>query len=617
MNTITARLLSPLIVFLISLFIYAFTSAPDVMFTDAGELAGACVSLGVAHPSGYPLFVLLGHVFTLLPLPLTPIQKLNLFVAIITAGSAVVFLLVSRVLLQYLKQISTDRMAQASPTVIELVAVASALTYAFARTIWNQATSLEVYALHCLLLLGTFYFFLRGMLEQRERLLYGAALMLGLGFTNHLTTVLLLPGLIFLYFLPPGKKANVDTASLMRFGKLILVTASTGLLYLLPVLRSSQGARFNWGDIHRSWHAFSYHVLGEQYHVFLGESAISTNTGKFISLLPHQFGWIGLVFAVYGLIQLLRKSPRLAGFLLINTAACLAYSLSYGIHDIESYFALAFIALLLLMALGVAELVAHRQQLAPLFLVLPVANLLQNFGTSDLSRNTLVPDYTRLLTQDLPPDSILISAQWDYFDSAFWYKQQVEGYRKDIIAIDKELLRRTWYLGELKKWYPQLALNKAVADAYLNELQKFENDEPYDRIKLQHLYITLLNSLIASNYKQHPVYITREVLNGETGFTDGYNKIPNGLRLRLIRSGDQTQVPEPVMNVTSFAKAARRYCLDRPGYKADIVDRGICESVIDGLNSEAIYLAKAGKQQQAKSYVESMLMVNPRLRAVR
>ena len=55
--------------FCISLAVYIKTLAPGVTFTDSGELAVDCITLGVAHPTGYPLFTILGHLWTLIPIP--------------------------------------------------------------------------------------------------------------------------------------------------------------------------------------------------------------------------------------------------------------------------------------------------------------------------------------------------------------------------------------------------------------------------------------------------------------------------------------------------------------------------------------------------------------------
>src|SRR5690606_4255255 len=86
-----------------------------------------------------------------------------------------------------------------------IVATAIALTLAFSKTFWGQAISLEVYGLHLLLTSISFWLFLKFIHDEpREvrtlRWGYGFAFMIGLSFSNHLTTILWLPGLLFLFF---------------------------------------------------------------------------------------------------------------------------------------------------------------------------------------------------------------------------------------------------------------------------------------------------------------------------------------------------------------------------------------------------------------------------------
>src|SRR3989339_1682536 len=71
--------------------IYLFTLAPSVIQIDSGELAAVQKTLGIAHPTGYPLFTLLGYLFTLLPLPFNDIYKLNLLAAIWCSAGIGVF----------------------------------------------------------------------------------------------------------------------------------------------------------------------------------------------------------------------------------------------------------------------------------------------------------------------------------------------------------------------------------------------------------------------------------------------------------------------------------------------------------------------------------------------
>ena len=56
-----------LLVFVSALGVYLLTLAPTVTLVDSGELILACHSLGIAHPPGFPLYVLIGHLFAQLP----------------------------------------------------------------------------------------------------------------------------------------------------------------------------------------------------------------------------------------------------------------------------------------------------------------------------------------------------------------------------------------------------------------------------------------------------------------------------------------------------------------------------------------------------------------------
>lgn len=67
---------------LIAFIIYLNTIAPSVIEIDPGELAAVQITLGIAHPTGYPLFTLLGYLFSLLPLPFAKIFQMNLLAAI-------------------------------------------------------------------------------------------------------------------------------------------------------------------------------------------------------------------------------------------------------------------------------------------------------------------------------------------------------------------------------------------------------------------------------------------------------------------------------------------------------------------------------------------------------
>ena len=60
-------LLALLLIFILDLIVYLLTLSPTLQFIDSGELAVVCKTLGIAHPTGYPLYTLLGRLFSLLP----------------------------------------------------------------------------------------------------------------------------------------------------------------------------------------------------------------------------------------------------------------------------------------------------------------------------------------------------------------------------------------------------------------------------------------------------------------------------------------------------------------------------------------------------------------------
>jgi hypothetical protein len=80
---------------LITFVVYLTTMSHSVDFIDAGELATVCHTLGIAHPTGYPLFALVGYVFSILPIASQVIVRMNIMAALFTSlgAGAMVFLM--------------------------------------------------------------------------------------------------------------------------------------------------------------------------------------------------------------------------------------------------------------------------------------------------------------------------------------------------------------------------------------------------------------------------------------------------------------------------------------------------------------------------------------------
>ena len=158
-------------VFLAALLLYIRTLAPTVTLTDSGELIVVAHGLGVAHPPGVPLWVMLAHLASLVPLGNVAV-RINFSSALFAAlASAMLTLVVAELIItaSYLPK-AKERGARkktktadsaVDPVLIFAPAVGAGLLMAFSRTLWSYATIAEVYTLNTLLILTVFFLMLR------------------------------------------------------------------------------------------------------------------------------------------------------------------------------------------------------------------------------------------------------------------------------------------------------------------------------------------------------------------------------------------------------------------------------------------------------------------------
>jgi tetratricopeptide (TPR) repeat protein len=193
--TSKVRIACALAVFITSLVLYTWTLAPTVTLVDSGELIVAARSLGVAHPPGFPLYVLLAHLATLVPISNVAV-RVNFASALFAAlASAVVALVVieAMVTARFLVPAGISRKkadrskrrkklaaqphpykdpAPQSSFVLVVSCLVSGSLLAFSRTLWAYATIAEVYTLNSLLILIIFLLMFRwrrGFIEATRR----------------------------------------------------------------------------------------------------------------------------------------------------------------------------------------------------------------------------------------------------------------------------------------------------------------------------------------------------------------------------------------------------------------------------------------------------------------
>ncbi|MFH1073526.1 MAG: DUF2723 domain-containing protein, partial [Candidatus Firestonebacteria bacterium] len=194
-------------IFLITLTVYILTSCPAVYVGDGGELISAAYLLGIPHSPGYPLFCLLGKIFSFLPVG-TIAFRVNLTAAFF-AALTVLFLY------YLLKKIISGS---------GIFAFLFAAVFAFSQAFWSQASTAKgaLYILNVFFLVLISYQLVLWYYARKDKYLYLSSLFYGLCLTNHQTAIGFLPG--FLLF--------IWVADRSTFKKLKLIAGCTALFFL-------------------------------------------------------------------------------------------------------------------------------------------------------------------------------------------------------------------------------------------------------------------------------------------------------------------------------------------------------------------------------------------------
>src|SRR3989449_518442 len=191
-----------------ALFLYVATLAPTTQFWDTSEYIAAAYVVGIPHPPGNPLFVLIAHTWGLLPLAAGYAMRINLLAAVTSAIAAACWFLVSE---RWMRGWVPARLPR------RLAAVAGALVAATAFTVWNQSVVNEkVYTLSLLSIALVLWLIVRWddqpAGEGHDHHLLMIVFLLALTSTNHMMGVLVGPAVVVLLFPPLKDQRPADEA---------------------------------------------------------------------------------------------------------------------------------------------------------------------------------------------------------------------------------------------------------------------------------------------------------------------------------------------------------------------------------------------------------------------
>ncbi len=473
---------------------YLATAAPDLTFWDAPELAAAARTLGIPHPPGTPLWVLLAHVASRLFAVAGPVRGITLLSVVTTvAACALGAAMASRWL---------PTPDAATRALAGTLAGVGAGTMA---TVWANATETEVYAPALLLGVGLLAAGARAGrvgASARERRRWRAliAFLTGLALPLHLSGLVALPAAVALAWRGPRPRVGEWG------GWLALAALGASAVAVLPI-RAALDPALNSGDP-RTWSRLLDVLRRTQYDVpglwprrapwWLQVANVGQWADWQVALGLHPRATPGirrtpltLAWALLGLAGLRaawRADRHTGRALLVLLAAAwlgvvawlnlrpgpsfgagvLPADAAHEARERDYFFALAFWSWGLLAGAGLAAGARRLAERIPrggpvgamvrvtcplLAIALGAVPLVVNWRAVDRTREpeaTLPRTVARLLLEATPPNGVLLLAG-DNDSFPLWYLQLAEEVRPDVVPVTVPLLGADWYRAQLAK----------------------------------------------------------------------------------------------------------------------------------------------------------------------
>jgi len=655
------------IVFLVALALYSWTLAPTVTLTDSGELIVVAQGLGIAHPPGVPLWILLAHLASLLPFGNVAV-RINFSSALFAAFAcamltlAVAELMITRSYLATWKQ--RKKSAQSAESgVARLLLVAPALgaglLMAFSRTLWSYATITEVYALNTLLIIIVFFLMLRwrrcivadGMQSgtairagqvispntSHDMFLYAAALVFGLALgVHHVTVALTLPAIAVIVFRTQG--ARFFTNRRLVYAALISIGALVAVYAYLP-LAASRSPVINWGHP-RSLQEIWWHVTGRQYQVYFSfrPEIMGKQFAELCRMALREFGmpWfpLPLLLAFVGFIAAFKRDRTTFWFLFVVVTANLAYDLNYEIaEDKDAYYLPVFISIAIGAGLGIRsliQLVASKPTPIGKQLVVATAVIVLtcaiacagNWPFNNRRQYFIAHDYAENLLGTIAPNGLLLTLDWQVASPMF-YAQEIERLRPDAKVVDINLLRRSWYFDYLKHAHPGLIQrSREKIDVFVENLKEWERDpaafarSPALTQRISAAFLEMIQSMVINESRVAPVYMTNDLLssdsvNGELTrwLTQKYQLVPEGLSFNLAEGQGFHDSPDVHFQTRGLTDGTVRFENDDP------INFKVLPAYTRMLVNRGRYLELFNQHERAAAAFREALALDPSLAA--
>ena len=441
----------PAISFILPLLIYLQTLAPTVYNLDSAELTLAAATLGITRATGYPLYMLVGHAFSKIPIADVG-YRLNLLSAVC---GALTILFMERIL----------SLLKIQPW-IKFPAI---LILATAHYFWYLSSIAEVYTLNTALMALFLWRILCWDLSPTPRNLFITGLALGLNFTHHGSAILLLPGVIW-HFTNRLRSCPYKVKSILIFSFAALLPF---LLYAYLPIRYLQNSTFNYAGSYQengsfipvdlaSLDGFFWLISAKGFQNLMFGYPLQAFFSEILSFWQHiarSFWYLGVGPGIVGIFAAFKKNKGFSASLVLIFVSQMLFFSSYRVVDKQTMFLPADLIWTIWFALGVQQTVSwlhpksesaqtynlSNKTIKALMITIVCLSLLVNFRIVDQSNNYSTKEAVFAALDDLPRNAAIIG-YWDMIP-AIQYYQSIENIRPDVEAVNRFLIGASQFDG--------------------------------------------------------------------------------------------------------------------------------------------------------------------------
>jgi hypothetical protein len=422
-----------IISFIIPFVIYASTVLPYVDFWDTGEFQTVAYTFDIAHPTGYPTYIVLGKIFTSIFNFGSIAFRMN-FLSVILSSFGLLFLSLS--------------IYKVSKNII--ISIFLPVLFSVNPYLWSISLRADPHALHFFFTTLFIYLFIKAINERGNKHIYLISFISGLSLGNQLLSIFFLPALFILYLYLLRISPSREIVFKKIIISLLFLLLGTSIYTILPIISGLKG-QFTVSYYLNDWEGFIRHVLGQDFQ----NSMFNWNKGNFQQTLNFYFellnkGFPGFlwVFIPAGLFVSFFYPPSRRGFHMpaINLAmlaiyiSTLLFGMNYQNAVIERYFIPSFTISIIWISVFFAFLIKKAKnhfitfEIYLLILLGVLFLFFSNFKNLDQSKNLHAAGWATDTFSSIERDGVVMS--WWSYSTPLWYMQKVEGYRRDVIIVN-------------------------------------------------------------------------------------------------------------------------------------------------------------------------------------